>query len=57
VTGNVPPSAGLSSSSALVSAAALAAAHANTVCMSCLLLYRKYLNTVYLKSEGYGFDS
>jgi len=33
VTGSVPQSSGLSSSSALVSAATLAAAHANNVCM------------------------
>jgi galactokinase len=33
VTGSVPQSSGLSSSSAVVSAAALAAAHANNVCM------------------------
>jgi galactokinase len=33
VTGSVPQSSGLSSSSALVSAAALATAHANNVCM------------------------
>lgn len=46
VTGNVPHSAGLSSSSALVSAAVLAATHANGVRMSSSLLHLTYFKSI-----------
>lgn len=57
VTGNVPHSAGLSSSSALVSAAALAAAHANKMKMTKLeIASLSATSERYIGTEGGGMD-
>ncbi|PNF41266.1 N-acetylgalactosamine kinase, partial [Cryptotermes secundus] len=57
VTGNVPLSAGLSSSSALVSAAALAAAHANMLKMTKLEIASLSASSErYIGTQGGGMD-